>query len=95
MTDNQNYSIRKLQTTDTINNFKTGNPLFTPLKTFLKNHAKEFQQSHVAQTYVAASDNHAVLGFITLTCSGIDLRSGYMLDDANMQITTIHYQQSR
>jgi len=80
MTASFSYSIRKLHIEDSINSFKTGNPLFTPLKTFLKNHAKEFQQSHVAQTYVAVNEN-TVLGFITLTCSEIDLRNGYELKD--------------
>jgi len=75
------YSIRKLQGSDSVNSFKSGDQLFAPLKAFLKNHAKEFQYSHVAQTYVAADSSNKVLGFITLTCSEVDLRNGYSLQD--------------
>ncbi|MDD2723434.1 MAG: hypothetical protein PHH59_05330 [Methylovulum sp.] len=43
------YTIRKLEASDTVQNFKTGNPSFLPLKTFLQKQAKQFQQSSVAQ----------------------------------------------
>ena len=78
-----NYTIRQLESTDKVNSFKTGSSLFTPLKTFLKKHANEFQQSHIAQTYVAVNNEHSVLGFITLTCSEIDLRNSYDISDCN------------
>ena len=79
----RNYIIRQLDVSDKVNSFKTGDSLFTPLKTFLKKHAKEFQHSHIAQTYVAVDSNNIVLGFVTLTCSEVDLRNGYDIDDCN------------
>lgn len=76
------YFIRKLSDKDSVNSFKTGDVSFAPLKLFLKNQAKSFQEHHVAQTYVAVDDeSDVVIGFITLTCSEIDLRNGYELTD--------------
>ncbi len=75
------YFVRKLETTDSIQSFKTGNQSFLPLKTFLKKQAKQFQQSNLAQTYVAVTSDKVVIGYITLTCSEIDLKDGYELSD--------------
>jgi GNAT superfamily N-acetyltransferase len=75
------YSIRKLEPDDSVSCFKSGDAIFTPLKTFLQKHAQDFQAAHVAQTYVAVDDSKVVIGFVTLTCSEIDLRNGYELID--------------
>lgn len=77
------YTIRKLEASDTVQNFKTGNPSFLPLKTFLQKQAKPFQQSSVAQTYVAVMGDKNIIGYVTLTCSEIDLQSGYELADCS------------
>lgn len=77
------YYIRKLQASDTVQNFKTGNLSFLPLKTFLQKQAKQFQQSSIAQTYVAVMDGSNIVGFVTLTCSEIDLQNGYELADCS------------
>ncbi len=74
------FYIRKLKQTDNVQNFKLGNEAFLPLKTFLQKQAKAFQQSNVAQTYVALTNN-SIAGFITLTCSEIDLQQNYDLSD--------------
>jgi len=77
------YYIRKLEASDSVQNFKTGNSLFLPLKTFLQKQAKLFQQSSIAQTYVAVVDGKTIIGFITLICSEIDLQNGYELTDCS------------
>jgi ribosomal protein S18 acetylase RimI-like enzyme len=77
------YFIRKLEITDSVQRFKTGKESFLPLKTFLQKQAKHFQQSSIAQTYVAVTRDDAILGFITLTCSEIDLQNGYELADCS------------
>ncbi len=82
------FIVRILLETDSVNNFKTGDIAFQPLKTFLKKQAKEFQKAMVAQTYVCIKldqgvDNGKVIAFITLTCSEIDIRNGYTLDDCD------------
>jgi hypothetical protein len=74
------FYIRKLKQNDNVQNFKLGNEAFLPFKTFLQKQAKAFQQSNVAQTYVALTNN-SIAGFITLTCSEIDLQENYDLSD--------------
>ena len=64
-----NYYIRKLEASDTVQNFKVGSQSFLPLKTFLQKQAKQFPQSSIAQTYVAVTGDKAIIGFVTLTCS--------------------------
>lgn len=77
------YYIRKLEAFDSVQNFKTGNPSFLPLKTFLQKQAKQFQQSSIAQTYVAVMGDKNIIGFVTLTCSEINLQNGYELTDCS------------
>ncbi len=77
------YYLRKLEASDTVQNFKTGNSSFLPLKTFLQKQAKQFQQSSIAQTYVAITGDKRVIGFVTLTCSEIDLQNGYDVADCS------------
>ena len=76
------FYIRKLEQTDNVQHFKLGNEGFLPLKTFLQKQAKTFQQSNVAQTYVALIDA-VIAGFITLTCSEIDLQENYDLSNCS------------
>lgn len=76
-----NYTIRKLELSDSVSSFKTGHLSLTPLKTFLQKQAKNFQSACVAQSYVAVDDKNAVIGFVTLTCSEIDLRKKYEIAD--------------
>ena len=75
------YFIRKLESTDSVQSFKAGHESFVPLKTFLKKQAKQFQQSNLAQTYVAVTADRLVIGYITLICSEIDLKDAYELSD--------------
>jgi ribosomal protein S18 acetylase RimI-like enzyme len=77
------YFIRKLEASDTVQNFKIGNQSFLPLKTFLQKQAKQFQQSSIAQTYVAVTAEKNIIGFVTLTCSEIDLQNVYDLADCS------------
>ncbi len=77
------YFLRKLEISDTVKNFKVGSQSFLPLKTFLQKQAKQFQQSSIAQTYVAVTGDKTIIGFVTLTCSEIDLQNGYDLTDCS------------
>lgn len=96
----RDYLIRLLKTEDALRlpRFKTGDPAFQPLGTFLKNDALIFRESCIAQTYVAIkirpgegenlieetdpeTPGYGVLGYITLTCSEIDLQDAYVLED--------------
>jgi len=73
------YFLRKLEISDTVKNFKVGSQSFLPLKTFLQKKAKQCQQSSIAQPYVAVTGDKTIIGFVTLTCSEIDLQNGYDL----------------
>jgi hypothetical protein len=42
------YYIRKLEASDTVQNFKVGSEAFLPLKAFLQKQAKQFQQSSIS-----------------------------------------------
>lgn len=75
------YEISKISAETKTSNFKTGNSSFLPLKTFLTKQALDFQNSLVAQTYIAKNKTNNVLGYITLTCSEVDLRNGYTVED--------------
>jgi GNAT superfamily N-acetyltransferase len=87
------YTIRELSPSDRLRNFKTGDAAFTALKSFLINQSVEFHNTNIAKTYVAvalkqAADgelveafDEAVLAYITLTCSEVDIREGYVLAD--------------
>jgi len=73
--------------------FKSGGEQFQPLKTFLQQDALLFQDGCIAQTYVVIDDNertgkdvdpnsftYKILGYITLTCSQVNLKD-YNLGD--------------
>jgi hypothetical protein len=75
--------IRKLTDSDNVQSFKVSHQAFLPLKTFLQKQAKQFQQSSIAQTYVAVNEHNAIIGFVTSTCSEIDLQNGYELSDCS------------
>lgn len=87
------YIIRELQSNDRLNSFKTGDPAFAPLKSFLRNQALDFHVGYIAKTYVAIKlkqivegqfaedDDLGVLAYLALTCSEIDIRNGYTVED--------------
>lgn len=77
------YYIRKLELSDKTQHFKVGGESFLPLKTFLQKQAKQFQQASIAQTYVAVTADKSIIGFVTLTCSEIDLQDGYNVADCS------------
>ncbi|WP_286872720.1 GNAT family N-acetyltransferase [Pantoea sp. UBA5035] len=73
--------------------FSSGTEEFQPLKTFLQQDALLFQDGCIAQTYVVIDDNmrtdksqaqesfaYKILGYITLTCSQVNLKE-YDLGD--------------
>ncbi|WP_281222103.1 GNAT family N-acetyltransferase [Photobacterium sanguinicancri] len=82
-----NYTIRSISENDITKRFKTGDRAFQPLKSFLQKQAFNFTSSMVAQTYVCTllddkdADTNVVIGYITLTCSEIDLQGTYTLED--------------
>lgn len=82
------YIIRPIRASDSLNPFKTGSQELQPLKAFLRNQAVDFQIAMVAQTYVCilledGKDTGKVIGYLTLTCSELDLKNGYEVEDCS------------
>ncbi|KSP90308.2 hypothetical protein APB20_02530 [Pseudomonas aeruginosa] len=81
------YFIERLDATHQTNRFSMGPDLdFRPLKSFLTQHALSYQSANVAVTYVAAlpaiqGERPRVIGYISLTCSEVDLGGMYALED--------------
>jgi GNAT superfamily N-acetyltransferase len=87
------YTIRELSSSDRLNSFKTGDAAFVALKSFLTNQSIEFHSASIAKTYVAIAlekdamgelveaSSVGVLAYITLICSEIDMRTGYIVED--------------
>lgn len=84
--------MRTGSTSDLLKSFKAGAE-FVPLKSFLFQQAQDFHSKNVAKTYVAVKQQAVsaggfedvpglgVLGYMTLTCSEIDIRNGYTVAD--------------
>lgn len=82
----QDYDIHPIRASDNTKKFQTGDSSAHPLKIFLQKQALNYQKGKIAQTYVATlfncgQDTGEVIGFITLTCSEIDIRNGYQIKD--------------
>lgn len=82
------YFIEKLDPFHQPNKFSMGPDAdLRPLKSFIQGNAMEYQVANVAVTYVAilppvdAKSRPRVIGYITLTCSEIELHGTYALDD--------------
>lgn len=86
MDDDSQLVIRKIKTEDPTR-ISSGSSSFQPLKTFLKRNAKNFQESHIATTYVIGKTDPGketifkTLGYITITNSEIDVKDTYPLHD--------------
>lgn len=74
-------SIRAIEQDDNVNAFSAGTQEYLPLKTFLRNQAKEFHFSNIVKTYVAVDDQNRVWGYTSLMCSDIELEDGYEVED--------------
>ena len=82
-----NFYIEPLSVENDVKQFAMGSQALQPLKTFIQNQALDFQSSLIAQTYVVVRNSdknqniRKVVGYITLTCSEIDLQDFYDVED--------------
>lgn len=67
-------TLRELKEDDNVN-ISLGSSEFVPLKSFLKNNAKQYHQKDLAKTYVLSHNDNdkRVLGYVTLVCSQISI----------------------
>lgn len=76
------FDIARLSADHILNKFSTGDVKFAPLKAFLIKQAFDYKAAMVATTYVVIAPNSSrVIGYITLTCSEIELGNGYTIED--------------
>lgn len=76
------FDISCLTADHSLSKFSTGDAKFAPLKTFLVKQALDYQTAMVATTYVVSpTGTSRVIGYITLTCSEIELGNGYTIAD--------------
>lgn len=82
------YFIQKLDVEHQTNRFSMGPDAdVRPLKSFIQQNALSYQSANVAVTYVAclppaeAGARPRVIGYISLTCSEINLGDSYRLED--------------
>jgi ribosomal protein S18 acetylase RimI-like enzyme len=85
------YFIEKLHSEHQKSRFSMGpDANLRPLKSFIQNNALDFQNSNVAVTYAAVlppadpndpQSKKRIVGYVTLTCSEIDLDGAYPLED--------------
>ena len=75
MAENESDSfIRLIEPGDRLTGLSLGDSSFTPLKTFIQKHAKDFQAKSLARTYGAflqTGTNIKLIGYITLVCGEI------------------------
>lgn len=81
------FDILRLSPEHRADKFSLGAQELQPLKSFIQKNALDYQNANVAVTYVAVvpaaetGQAQRVVGFITLTCSEIDLGDSYPLED--------------
>ncbi len=76
--------LRELEPDDHVNGLKLGSAGFTPLKTFLQKHAKDYHAKNIAKSYVLVdSAEHKVWGYVSLVCSQIEVSLNGHPDDVD------------
>lgn len=82
------YTIERLNKSHRLSKFSVGDDVeLRALKSFLQQHSLDYQNANVAVTYAAVLPptgepaKSEVIGYITLTCSEVDLGQTYLLDD--------------
>lgn len=80
----KDFYIALLDPSHCIEKFRLKGGENQPLAAFLKHQANDLHNANVGKTYAAlqpAEGGDRVIGFITLTCSEIDIRGGYEIGD--------------
>ncbi len=74
-------TLREIEPGDRVAGLSLGNSAFTPLKSFLRNHAQSFHTSNIAKSYVLVPlDGNRVYGYVTLMSSEVTL-AGHKFED--------------
>lgn len=79
MTEDNSLILREIMLGDKTDKLSLGNQSFIPLKIFLEKDAWQFHEENIAKTFVLVDSANAgarIYGYITLTCSAIELEDG-------------------
>lgn len=72
MKSGMEFDVRAIEPGDSIAGFSLGEARHTPLKTFLRKHAKAYHEQKLAYTYcVFEKGRRAVVAYITLVCGEV------------------------
>jgi len=71
------YCFREIKSNDKVGSFSLGDKTYQPLKTFLKDYAKDFHTNNITKTYVLAENKQStkIVAYISLVCSEITLNT--------------------
>lgn len=74
----QDVVLREIRPEDSVSGLSLGDQQFTPLKTFLKKHARRYHTECLAKTYVFAAQTkpEKIVAYISLICSQIEVSGG-------------------
>jgi len=74
----QDVVLREIRPEDPVSGLSLGDPQFTPLKTFLKKHARRYHTECLAKTYVYVTqgEQEKIVAYVSLICSQIEVSSG-------------------
>ena len=64
-----------------------GDPVYTPLKTYLTKHAKAHQRASLARTYVAVDEFARIKAYITIICGEIEVQVNHEGEDVRYDYT--------
>ncbi len=64
-----------------------GDPVYTPLKTYLTKHAKAHQRASLAPTYVAVDELARIKAYITIICGEIEVQVDHQSEDVRYDYT--------
>lgn len=66
------FSLRRLASTDKPGSLSTGDAKYTALKTFVRKHARKYEDEGLARTYVLHDDvNDCLAAYVTIVCSEV------------------------
>ncbi len=89
MTGQVNFDLRELHPDDRCNSLSLGDSTFIPLKSFLRNEAKELHLNDLAKTFVLTKHQETkVLAYITTLCTQISIENF----EPNNQIKDFRYE---
>jgi GNAT superfamily N-acetyltransferase len=93
--DQGDFELRLIEPDDRLKGLSSGDPKFTPLKTFIEKHAKGYHQQSLARTYglfktvqvpakkagVDPTEKTDIVGYVTLVCGEIDANGAGQVAD--------------